>query len=315
MPPAQPPPAQPPIAQPRDGDAHDVAEQAPLVAPEGATDQPVAAPAEADWLDRICPYLLSEDGTYRSTHPDTGHRCTAQDPPSTLPTAFQERFCLTERHVRCEMFKFAQSARSAALGHEGIPAAQVQSARFRPSVRSVPLALGPASGRAQQDGTSRRRVVVAAIGIAIVAIIVFFLVLALGGRGDGGGAPAASPSAAAISSPTPEPTVRPTPTPEATPEATPGTSSAPGSSPAASTPSGAAGAMIEYQVQEGEALIAIAETFGVSRRLIILANEGMAEKKPYTLPGDVIVVPVSADVALQLRQSSSPPPGFIRFIE
>jgi LysM repeat protein len=77
----------------------------------------------------------------------------------------------------------------------------------------------------------------------------------------------------------------------------------------------AVGPRIEYQVQEGEALIAIAETFGVSRRLIILANEGMSEKKPYTLPGDVIVVPVSPEVALQLRQASSPPPGFIRFIE
>ena len=34
---------------------------------------------------RICPYLLSEDGTSRSSQPDERHRCTAQDPPATLP--------------------------------------------------------------------------------------------------------------------------------------------------------------------------------------------------------------------------------------
>jgi hypothetical protein len=238
--------------------------------------------------------LLSEDGTYRSTQPDTGHRCTAQDPPSTLPTAFQERFCLTERHVRCEMYKYAQSARSAALGQEGIPATQLQSARFRPSVRSVPLALGPTGGgQSQQGGGPRRSVIAAAIVIGVVAIVIFVAVLAFSGRGDSGGTPAASPSAVASSSLTARPTARPTPTPEATPDTTPGTSAEPGASAAPSMPPVAVGPRIEYQVQEGEALIAIAETFGVSRRLIILANEGMAEKKPYTLPGDVIVVPVT----------------------
>ena len=74
----------------------------------------------------------------------------AQDPPGTLPSAFQERYCLTERHVRCEMYKYAQSARDAALGGEaGGPAAQVSSARFRPSVRSVPLYARAVPGRRQ----------------------------------------------------------------------------------------------------------------------------------------------------------------------
>jgi hypothetical protein len=137
-----------------------------------------AVTAEPDWLDRICPYLLSEDGTYRSAEPDLGHRCTAQDPPGTLPLAFQERFCLTERHVRCEMYKEDQSARSAALEREGIPAAQLQSARFRPSVRSVPLAIGPSRGGQAVTGPSRRTAIVAASGIALVAIVVFVVVFA-----------------------------------------------------------------------------------------------------------------------------------------
>jgi hypothetical protein len=143
-----------------------------------------STPSEADWLDRICPYLLSEDGTYRSTEPDADHRCMAQDPPGTLPTAFQERYCLTERHVRCEMYKFAHSARETALGQEGIPAAQVKSARFRPSVRSVPLALGPSRGTATAARRNRpsTMVVVAAVGAAALVILVI-LGLTLGGSG------------------------------------------------------------------------------------------------------------------------------------
>ena len=93
----------------------------------------------------LCPYLLSEDGTSRSSQPDERHRCTAQDPPATLPLAFQERFCLTDRHVRCEMYKVAEDARSQALAQDSIPAEQVRKARFRPTVRSRPVALESSS--------------------------------------------------------------------------------------------------------------------------------------------------------------------------
>jgi LysM repeat protein len=267
---------------------------------------------ETDWLDRICPYLLSLDGTYRSTEPDPGHRCTAQDPPGTLPMAFQERFCLTERHVRCEMYKDAQSARSTALEREGIPAAQLQSARFRPAVRSVPLALGPSRDGRAGRGASRRSAIVAAIGIGLVAVVVFFVVLMLGGSGGPGAGPAASPSPAVASSPLPEPTARLTPSPQPTPDPTPAASSEPGASPATSVPPVAGSRLIEYEVQEGEALLKISQTFGVNRRAIIRANEGMADRKPYTQPGDIILVPVSAQLAAADIESA---PGFVRYVE
>lgn len=272
----------------------------PAVRPDDST--------EADWLDRICPYLMSENGTYRSAEPDLGHRCTAQDPPGTLPLAFQERFCLTERHVRCEMYKDAQSARSAALEREGIPAAQLQSARFRPSVRSVPLAVGPSRGGGAERGSSRRPAILAAIGIGVVAIVVFFLVLTLGGSAGPGVGPDGSPSPAVASSPSPGPATVSTPSPGPTLEGTP----APSSEPAASQPPAAGVRLIEYEVQEGEALVRIAETFGVNRRAIIRANEGMADKKPYTQPGDIIIVPVSPELAVGDIEAA---PGFIRYVE
>lgn len=280
-------------------------------------DEPAAAePGRAgssgqaeDWLDRICPYLLSEDGTYRSSQPDAGHRCTAQDPPGTLPMAFQERYCLSERHLRCEMFKVAQSARSAAFDQEGIPAEQVRSARFKPSVRSVPLALGPSSGSSASRGRdSRRPLIAVGIGIAMLAVLVFLIVLLFSGGGGSGPGPDASPSAIATLSPsvapptTPAPTVRPTSAP----------SSSPGADPGASGPPAAGGSRIEYEVQEDEALIAIAEAFGTSRREILLANPAIAEQKPYTEPGDIIIVPVSPDMTPADIEAV---PGFIRYLD
>jgi hypothetical protein len=271
----------------------------------------VAATVEPDWLDRICPYLLSEDGTYRSAEPDPGHRCTAQDPPGTLPLAFQERFCLTERHVRCEMYKDAQSARSAALQREGIPAEQLQSARFRPSVRSVPLAVGPARGGGAGNGPSRQTAILIAGGIALAAIVIFIVALALGGSGGPGVGPDDSPSPAAASSPSPAPTAQATATPRPTPEGTAGPSPGPAGSPVSQPPAGGA-RLIEYEVQEGEALVRIADTFGVNRRAIIRANEGMAERRPYTQPGDIIIVPVSRAMAAADIEAA---PGFVRYIE
>ena len=318
-----PPPGVPPSAYPRPSeppadpaatqDSHSDEANGPEPSEGGDGDATLALQAEGlaastdgDWLERICPYLLSEDGTYRSNQPDSGHRCTAQDPPGTLPSAFQERFCLTDRHVRCEMFKYAQSARSAALEQEGIPADQVDTARFRPSVRSVPVALGP-SGRAagSASGGSRRAIVVAA-GIALIVIIVVLVVLMLSGSDEPGAGPIAD------ASPSAQPTAAPTPTPEPTLQPTRRTTPQPDATTAPTDVPDPVLREIEYEVQEGEALLRIADAFGVSRRRIIRANEGMAEKQPYVEAGDVIIVPISADLA---EEDISATPGFVRFIE
>lgn len=265
-----------------------------------------------DWLDRICPYLLSESGTYRSSQPDAGHRCTAQDPPSSLPLAFQERYCLSERHLRCEMYKVAQSARSAAFDREGIPPEQVRSARFRPSVRSVPLALGPSSGSGSGQGRDSRGLIIAAgLGIVVLAVLAFVIVLLLSGGGESGPGPDASSSPRSSLFPSVAPTVAQSVTPRPT---TPPTSvpSSPGASAATDQPVALEGPRIEYQVQEGEALIAIAATFGTSRREILLANPAIAEQRPYTEPGDIIIVPVSPDMA---RADIEAVPGFQGYVE
>jgi hypothetical protein len=261
---------------------------------------------EGDWLDRICPYLLSEDGSYRSTQPEEGHRCTAQDPPGTLPLAFQERYCLTDRHVRCEMFKYAQSMRSAALEEEGIPAEQVKGARFRPSVRSVPLALGTRAEGQGGGGSSHRPLFVIAIVVGALVIIAFVLAILFGSSGDDPGAglvdgPSPSAQASAAAPSTPEPT--PAPTPEQT--------AGPDSSPAASPFPAVATVPVNYEVQEGEALVAIANKFGVTRRRILRANESMDEP-PYVTAGDLIIVPAAASMTIEELEAI---PGFLGLAE
>jgi hypothetical protein len=237
----------------------------------------VAPVIEGDWLASVCPYLASEDGTYRSAAPDAGHRCMAQDPPATLPLAFQERFCLTDRHPRCEMYKFAQGT---AVGGS-VPVDQVQAA-----TRST-------SAASDGGGAGNRRAIMAAAGLGGAAVVVLVLVLLLGSCSsdpavapDDGASP--DPQATQQPEPTPKPTPKPTPEAETKPEATPIESEAPQDP----------GIVILYEVQEGERLLKIAETFGVTRKRVIKANEGMEDKQPYVAPGDIIIVPVSSEMTI-----------------
>jgi LysM repeat protein len=248
-----------------------------------------AAPAQGDWLDSICPYLVSDDGAYRSAQPDGSHRCAAQEPSATLPMAFQERFCLTSRHVRCEMYKYAQQTNPAG----GIPADQLHGAGAAATVRSVAVA--------SSNSGPRRPAFVAAAAIGGVVIVVFVLALLLGScSGEPAGVTpgeSASPAVGASAEPTPEPTPQPTPgpTPEPTPEPDPDRTDAPEATPAPEADE----REVLYEVQVDEKLLRIAEAFGVSRRRIIRANEGMADKQPYVAPGQVIVVPVPASMSIE----------------
>jgi LysM repeat protein len=98
-----------------------------------------------------------------------------------------------------------------------------------------------------------------------------------------------------VSSPPPETTLAPetTPAPGATDDTTA----------EATSPPQSGQYLILYQVQEGEALLKIAETFGTTRRNILTANEGMEERTPFVQPGDVIVVPVSSELSIEQVES------------
>jgi LysM repeat protein len=276
----------------------------PEMAADPAASGAVAGVTQADWLANVCPYLTSEDGTYGSSQPDDGHRCTAQDPAGAPPPAFQERFCLTERHVRCELYKYVQETHAAAA--VGAPVAdgdEVQPARSS----SVPAAMGPALGG---KGTRRPAIFVAA-GLGGAALIVFVAVLLLGGSDDPAAPSGGSPSPSAELAQTPQPTPRTTPEPTAEPTPAPESTPAPDTTPGVTTEPTAA-LLIRYEVQEGEALIKIGKAFGTSRTAILEANEGMQDLSPFVATGDVIVVPVSTEMTPEELEGV---PGFVAYVE
>ncbi len=242
---------------------------------------PSAAPTvQGDWLASVCPYLASEDGSYRSAAPEEGHRCISVEPPATLPLAFQERFCLTDQHPRCEMFKFAQEVR--ADGGVPIPATRLQAAATRPA-------------RTGSGAGSSRSVIIAAAGVGGVAILVLLLVLVMGScSGGSGGAPddGASPDPQATAGPK----ATPTPKPKATP--TPRAEDTPGPDATADPVSEAGETMILYEFQQGEGWLKVADTFGVTRRRLQKLNPQLDSVAPAKLPGEVIQVPVPADMNL-----------------
>lgn len=238
----------------------------------------VAPVVQGDWLASVCPYLTSEDGAYRSAAPDEGHRCTAQDPAATLPLAFQERFCLTDRHPRCEMYKFAQETDSSG----GIPAAKVP-----PTDPPTPK-----TRRAGGWGGGNRPLLATLVGIAGLVVVVLLVVGFMGscaGDGDPGSDPDLVPDEQATEAPASTPRPTPTPTPEAAETLAP-----------EATPDEAAGETIRilYEIQPDEALLRISETFGLSRNRIRRENPELADLGPAEQPGTIIELPILGDLTL-----------------
>lgn len=242
----------------------------------------------AEWLQQVCPYLLSEDGTWRSTQPDPGHRCMAQDPPGELPPMFQERFCLSDRHVRCEWFKAAQTTPAAVATETGAAVGSMATAEVRPATTS--------------GGGSRGPTRPLLIGAALVGgFLVLVLIALIFGSGDGSD-PDASPRATQAAGAGATAPPGPTPGPTADPTVTLAPTEAPQP----------ARILIEYEVQPDERLVLIAEKFGIRRQAIFRANEGMEDASPSVETGQTILVPASGEMS---REDIAAVEGFVAFVD
>lgn len=244
----------------------------------------VAPAVHGDWLASVCPYLTSEDGTYRSAAPDAGHRCTAQDPAATLPLAFQERFCLTDRHPRCEMYKFAQETdASGRIPADMVPPTDPPTPRTRPGGSGGP-------------GRPLLATLAGIVGVVIVVLLVILFMGSCSGDGDSTSDPDLVPDEQATEAP--ERTPGPTPEPEDT--------EAPGSE---ATPDEAAGETVRilYEIQPDEALLRVSETFGINRNRIRRENPELADVAPVDLPGTIIELPIVGDMTLAEAEAL---PGF-----
>jgi LysM repeat protein len=230
-------------------------------------------PLHQNPLPALCPYLATEDGTWRSANAVRDHRCMAVNPPVPLALEKQRRLCLVAAHLGCATYEAAQANRDAARSPSG---------PNRPIARTTPVVLD--RGRfdlrmpaIQADRTSGQAVLVGVLGVALVAILV---ARPAGQPGAAVVPPSQSPSptqptesavvatpGASIEPSEQPPSIEPTATPGASASATP--VATPTATPAPTEPA-TSGAT--YKVKSGDTLSAIAARFNTTVRVLVDLN-------------------------------------------
>jgi LysM repeat protein len=225
--------------------------------PPPSTDDPAV-----DRLARICPYLETADGGWRSASVAREHRCGAVTPPAILGAEKQRRLCLTAAHVTCSTYEAARAARR--IGPERAPTLP------RPLARTTPVVLDHgrmaiAVPALRTDRSAGQAILIVLMALAFAAIVIAKL---------SGGVPASasdgsqSPGATALTS------GRPSVVASATPTTDPGASVPPSAGSSGSSapgqPSGQA--TRSYKVKSGDTLIGIAARFGTTPRAISQLN-------------------------------------------
>ena len=231
---------------------------------------------------RICPYVVADDGAWRSARPERDQRCSAVEPPALLSLDKQRRVCLSRAHTACAT-RIAAAARIESvdqLGHDvpddSMPATTTVT-RWS-IVRTAPVVLD--GGRVSDTvHRPRPRVLEAGLG-ALMALALGAFVLARLPEPAPAGAPAVlaatgEPGPASIAAlpvasrpPARGPQADPaTPTPAARPQ--PGVDvSVPSASRISAEPSASS-----YRVRPGDTLYAIAARFDTTVEAIQRANE------------------------------------------
>jgi LysM repeat protein len=262
-------------------------------------DQPVApdrSSGSADAVYRVCPYLVSADGGWRSLHPTRDHRCGATQPPVPPVAAKQRDVCLKDAHLACATYVAAREVEAAGGGS--------RTAGFWPEARGTLLALEPARGRvgALPGRSGRGGGQAILIGLMVLAFLALVIarttppssggpsasvaggVVASASPGDAATSPlpsiVASPSAAAPESPvaSASPTTAPPPSGTPTAKPTPRPSATP-------IPSGAT----RYTVRSGDTLSGIAARFNTTVKKLMVVN-GITDAR-LIHPGLVLVIP------------------------
>jgi hypothetical protein len=242
----------------------EIADPAPSSQPPRADrDRSPDAPAA---LHDLCPFLVAQDGSWRSARASRAHRCAALGADVPLPEEKQQRLCLAAAHRTCATFGVAvASTLGPASAGRSVPAPVA-----RPYPRMVPVVLE--GGRGGIAGSLRDRDRPGPQLILAVLMVVAFgavVVARFSGVGAGPGLVAAgSPTPTAAVS-TPPATPRPTPRPSASPSASP--SDTPTQPPATATPTASTSGRT-YTVQAGDTLSGIAARFGTTVRELVALN-------------------------------------------
>ena len=150
-------------------------------APEIATPTPTAPAVAA-----VCPYLLADDGRWRSASPSRDHRCTAVVPPAVLAADKQRRLCLVADHVGCATYQVATGHGDLIGATDDARPSRLAGSAGRQIVRTAPLVLD--QGRLPvviPSITADRRLGQAAL-LGLMAVAFAAILLArVSGPGDG----------------------------------------------------------------------------------------------------------------------------------
>jgi len=208
-------------------------------------------------LAQICPFLASEDRSWRAASPTREHRCGAVVPMAALRPEVQRELCLVAAHRQCELYKAATRS----IWPAGSRFASVNRRRHRPLARTTPLLLerGRPVGLISDLRSGGRLAQAGMVGLLALALIAIVVARTL----PPPVLPAAPSIPAAVA--TADPTA--TPTPQATP--TPTTSPSPAPTRAPSPPPKV---LRTYRVRSGDTLIGIASRFRTTVGAIIREN-------------------------------------------
>ena len=105
-------------------------------APEIAAPTPTAPAVAA-----VCPYLLADDGRWRSASPSRDHRCTAVVPAAVLAADKQRRLCLVADHVGCATYQVATGHGDSIGATDDPRPSRLAGSAGRQIVRTAPLVL------------------------------------------------------------------------------------------------------------------------------------------------------------------------------
>ena len=252
-------------------------------------------PAEGDSTERpsrrrdglavreVCPFLVADEGTWRSAYAAREHRCGAVEPPAPLAVAKQRQLCLLSAHEGCATYLAARAVADDAApstpGDDG--AALWQAAAAPPLVLEPARRMGALPTAATRTGGSA-----ALIGLMVVAFLV--LVLArIQSPASPGSSPGTSLAAVAAASTSPIATL------DAGMTEPPASGSPDGSATSPDPTERAPEATAEpktYKVKAGDTLSSIAKRYHTTVKKLKAAND-ISDPRALKV-GQVLVIPV-----------------------
>ena len=251
--------------------------------PLPAEEDPAARPSRRrDGLAvrEVCPFLVADEGTWRSAYAAREHRCGAVQPPAPLAVAKQRQLCLVPAHEGCATYLAARvvadDAAPSTPGDDG--AALWQGSSAPPLVLEPARRMGALPTAATRSGGSA-----ALIGLMVVA----FLVLVLA-RIQSPATPGASPDpslAAVVAA-----TVSPVATSEPSPSETTASPTLDGSPAATDRPPDATAEPTRYKVKSGDTLSSIAARYDTTVKKLQAAND-ISDPRALKV-GQVLIIPV-----------------------